>query len=409
MGWGADSRLVFRTRAGTLKVISIPQDTVRCFVPGNLDKPLPGAARGMLAGLRFVAKDLFDVVGHRTSNGSPDFHRHALPSKNNAEAISRLLNAGASLIGMTICDEFFYSLTGVNEHYGTPINCRAPGRLPGGSSSGSAAAVAAGLADFSLGSDTGGSVRIPASFCGLWGIRPTIGRVSLKGARAMAPSFDTVGWFANEGSLMARLGEVLLEGDPENTAIKQVFIGMDAIEKSDLSIATATLEWIDTRILEKKIVTISPDGLDNWWETFRVIQAGEVKSTNLPWVREHGASLGPGIRERFLMAESLSQKDLDSARENKKIIVKHLKKLVTPGSALMIPTAPCLAPLLDEDATVLDTFRANTMALTCIAGLGGFPQITVPAVTIDGFPVGISILGSHGSDEQLLNFANDLI
>jgi len=390
-------------------LINIPQDTVHCLVPENLDNPLPGATEGTLVGLKFVAKDLFDVIGHRTSNGSPDFHRHSSPSEENAEAISKLLKAGASLIGMTICDEFFYSLTGANEHYGTPINTRAPGRLPGGSSSGSAAAVAAGLADFSLGSDTGGSVRIPASFCGLWGIRPTLGRVSLRGARAMAPSFDTVGWFANEGALMLRLGQVLLEGDHENTEIKQVFIGMDAIEKSDSAVATTVLEWIEHKIAVKKPVTISPDGLDDWWETFRVIQAGEVKSTNLPWVRDHGASLGSGIKERFLMAESLSQIEIDSARENQKIIVKHLKNLITPGSAFIIPTAPCIAPLLDEDATVLDAFRANTMALTCIAGLGGLPQITMPAVTVDGFPVGISILGSHGSDEQLLSFANDLI
>lgn len=225
----------------------------------------------------------------------------------------------------------------------------------------------------------------------------------------MAPSFDTVGWFANEGPLMVQLGEVLLEGDPENTEIKNIFIGMDAIEKSDSSVATTVLEWIEQKISNKKPVTISPDGLDNWWETFRVIQGGEVKSTNLPWVRDHGASLGSGIKERFLAAERVTQIEIDSARENKKIIVKHLKNLITPGSAFMFPTAPCIAPLLDEDATVLDEFRANTMALTCIAGLGGLPQITMPAVTVDGFPVGISILGSHGSDEQLLNFANDLM
>ena len=210
-------------------MINIPNDTVNCFVPENLRNPQPGTPEGPLAGINFVAKDLFNVIGHRTSNGSPDFYRHSTPSEENAEAISKLLGAGANLVGITICDEFFYSLTGANEHYGTPINCRAPGRLPGGSSSGSAAAVAAGLADVSLGSDTGGSVRIPASFCGLWGIRPTFGRVSLKGARAMAPSFDTVGWFANDVLMLSRLAQVLLKDKPQETKIKRIMIGLSLI------------------------------------------------------------------------------------------------------------------------------------------------------------------------------------
>lgn len=386
-------------------MINIPNDTVNCFVPENLRNSQPGTPEGPLAGINFVAKDLFNVIGHRTSIGSPDFHRHSIPSQENAEAISKLLSAGANLVGMTICDEFFYSLTGANEHYGTPINCRAPGRLPGGSSSGSAAAVAAGLADVSLGSDTGGSVRIPASFCGLWGIRPTFGRVSLKGARAMAPSFDTVGWFANNVPMLSHLAQVLLKGKPQETEIKRIMIGKDAIARADAAVAKAITGWIEAHLTDSEEVTVSSEGLDPWWDVFRIIQAGEVKSTNLPWVRAHKVKLGPVIHERFLMAENISDFELNAAREHQKQIVKHLNQLIRPGSALVIPTAPCVAPLLNEDATTLASFRSNTMALTCIAGLGGLPQVSMPVLTVNGCPVGVSLIGTPGSDEQLIELA----
>ena len=124
-----------------------------------------------------------------------------------------LLDAGARIVGKTHTDEMTYSLNGENAHYGTPVNVNAPGRIPGGSSSGSAAAVAAGLVDFALGSDTGGSVRAPASFCGIYGLRPTHGRISLEGACALAASFDTVGWFARDPALLERVGRVLLRDD----------------------------------------------------------------------------------------------------------------------------------------------------------------------------------------------------
>ncbi|HWI12737.1 MAG TPA: amidase family protein, partial [Burkholderiales bacterium] len=163
---------------------------------------LPGASSGPLAGLTFAAKDIYDVIGHRTGFGSPDWLRTHEPAASTAPVVQQLLDAGATMVGKTQTDELTYSLNGENAHYGTPVNVNAPGRIPGGSSSGSAAAVAAGLVDFALGSDTGGSVRAPASFCGIYGIRPTHGRVSLRGACPLAATFDTAGWFAREASLL---------------------------------------------------------------------------------------------------------------------------------------------------------------------------------------------------------------
>ena len=382
-------------------------DPANCLVPENLRSPIKGEPSGPLSGLTFVAKDLFDVAGHRTSNGSPDFHHHAKPSLTNAIVISKLLAAGATLTGMTICDEFFYSLTGANAHYGTPINLRAPGRLPGGSSSGSAAAMTAGIADFAVGSDTGGSVRIPASFCGLWGIRPSLGRVSLDGGRAMAPSFDTAGWFTNDAELLSVVGRVVLEGSPDRSTIERFVIADDILARTDDPITSAFNTWVKTAALDAvEHLTIASDGLDSWWNVFRIIQAGEVKTTNLPWVRKYKANLGEGIKERFLMAEQVTDIELNKARQEREEIVKKINAVIVPGTVLVMPTAPCIAPKLDAESAALESFRSNTMALTCIAGLAGLPQVSMPVLAVDDCPVGVSLVGAQGSDEQLLKLAS---
>src|SRR5207344_2125841 len=188
-----------------------PQAYRSCFVPHDLAAPLKGAASGPLAGLSAVVKDMYDIAGERTGCGSPEWLATHPPAARNCPPVQKILDAGATIIGKTVCDEFFYSVSGANAHYGTPVNPRAPDRLPGGSSSGSASATAAGACDFALGSDTGGSVRVPAAFCGIYGIRPTHGRVDLSGAMPMAPSFDVAGWFASGPGVFRRVGEVILD------------------------------------------------------------------------------------------------------------------------------------------------------------------------------------------------------
>ncbi|HEX6006765.1 MAG TPA: amidase family protein, partial [Burkholderiales bacterium] len=199
---------------------------------------LKGSVSGPLAGLTFGVKDIYDIAGHRTGFGSPDwFATHAAAART-APTVQRILNAGADMAGKTHTDELTYSLNGENPHYGTPVNVNAPGRIPGGSSSGSAAAVAAGLCDFALGSDTGGSVRAPASYCGIYGIRPTHGRVSLEGACPLAPSFDTAGWFAREATLLERVGQVLL-GEARAQAPGRLLLARDAFELAGDAITQA--------------------------------------------------------------------------------------------------------------------------------------------------------------------------
>ena len=192
------------------------------FVPHDLRSPINGAAAGPLEGLACVVKDMFDIAGEVAGAGNPAWLADHAPAATNADVITRVLDAGASITGKTICDEFFYSILGANAHYGTPVNPRTPNRLPGGSSSGSATAVASGAADFALGSDTGGSVRIPAMVNGIYGIRPTHGRVGLRGVLPLAKTFDTVGWFAASAGLLRKIAPVLLQGKSEPAPITNV-------------------------------------------------------------------------------------------------------------------------------------------------------------------------------------------
>ena len=207
LGRGENPRLVSRAKEVLTPMLASSGPHSRsAFVPHDLTAPIAGAASGPLAGLTVAVKDMYDIAGYPTGGGSPDWLAQQSPAKTTCPAVRKLLDAGATVIGKTVCDEFFFSVAGANAHYGTPLNPRAPGRLPGGSSSGSASATASGLCDFALGSDTGGSVRVPASFCGLYGIRPTHGRVDLTGAMPMAPSFDVAGWFANGPGLFRKVG-----------------------------------------------------------------------------------------------------------------------------------------------------------------------------------------------------------
>jgi amidase len=378
------------------------------FVPHDLEAPISGAGTGPLAGLTCAVKDMYDIAGYRTGGGSPDWLAAATQATSSAAAVRRILDAGAAIIGKTICDEFFFSVTGANAHYGTPVNPRAPGRLPGGSSSGSAAATAAGACDFALGSDTGGSVRVPASFCGVYGIRPTHGRVHLSGAMAMAPSFDVAGWFANGPGVFRRVGQVLLEGASNPARVEALLVFEDAFEQADAVAAALLRSALDAMapdLPRPREVRVAPEGLDPWRECFRVIQGFEIWGIYGEFIERRRPRLGPGVRERFAFAAKVSQRDAEEARRVKARARDQIRKLAKPGTILALPTAPGIAPRADAPAEALESFRANVMRLTCIAGLSGLPQVTIPIGTVSGCPVGLSFLGWAGADEILLDLA----
>jgi len=376
------------------------------FVPHDLKQPVRGSQTGPLAGLTAAIKDMYDIIGTRTGGGSPEWLATQRPAETHANAVQRILDAGATIIGKTVCDEFFYSVSGANAHYGTPVNPRAPGRLPGGSSSGSAAATAAGICDFALGSDTGGSVRIPAAYCGLYGLRPTLGRVDLSGAMAMAPSFDVGGWFAIGPGLFRRVGEVLLQGTRLDSPITQLIILDDAFENADPEAVALLHAVLAAGELPQAIhERVAGNEIDDWREAFRVIQGSEIWRIYGHFIETTSPALGPGIKERLAFAATVTDHAAETARGVKARATQRMRALATPGTVLALPTAPSIAPAVDGDMALLESNRVRVMRLTCLAGLSGLPQVAIPVGTVSGCPVSLSFIGWAGGDEALLDLA----
>ena len=371
-----------------------------------------GAPDGALAGLKFAVKDIYDVAGQKTGFGNPDWlHTHE-PATRTAPAVQVLLDAGADLIGKTLADEMAWSLTGENAHYGTPVNVNAPGRIPGGSSSGSASAVAAGAVDFALGSDTGGSVRLPASFCGILGIRPTHGRVSLEGVCPLAPSFDTCGWFARDAAVLERVGRVLLRDDAPASSAGRLLYADDAFAVSGEAVTQALRPALDKlrAILGKpEIVTVADEPLARWMHYFRVLQAPEAWAKHGEWVKRENPAFGPGVKERIAWAATVDPKEVAAAKVKREDITRRMTALLAGGAVLALPSAPGIAPLRNSPPEVLDALRTRALSIFSIAGLARLPQVSLPLAKLDGCPLGLSLIAARGADTLLLDLARALI
>jgi amidase len=381
------------------------------FVPHNLKEPVHGRTSGPLTGLTAVVKDMYDIAGTRTGGGNPEWLEKQQPATRNAAVVDQILSAGAIITGKTICDEFFYSIAGVNAHYGTPTNLRAPGRIPGGSSSGSAAACGANACDFALGSDTGGSIRIPASLNGLYGLRPTHGRIDLAGVMAMAPSFDAGGWLSNSPSIFHRVGTVLLRGNAVVAPVNHLVVAKDAFGQADAGVAALGGEFLTrttSTLPQASEVTAAPSGFDDWREAFRIVQAKEVWETFGAFVAEAKPKFGPGIKERMQFAATVTADQANAARKIAASARAQIRALVPTGTIMALPTSPSIAPPVDVGGDELESFRIRVMRLTCMAGLAGLPQISLPVGTVSGCPAGLSLIGWAGSDEVLLDLAVSL-
>jgi len=385
---------------------AIPDDALGAFCR-HTHVAVSGSGSGPLAGLIFGVKDIYDIAGHKTGFGSPDWLATHEAAKRTAPVVATLLAAGADMAGKTQTDELTYSLNGENAHYGTPVNVNAPGRIPGGSSSGSAAAVAGKLVDFALGSDTGGSVRAPASFCGVYGIRPTHGRVSLQGACALAPSFDTAGWFARDAVLLERVGQVLFGNEPAAQP-GAALLAEDAfalLGSAGVEALRPALEKISAVVGPLHNVTVSAEGLPQWFQSFRVLQGAEIHRQLGDWVARVQPKLGPGVRERMQWVATITAADVTGAQAVRDAARRRMDELLKHNAVLVLPTVPDIAPLLNTPAAALDDFRARAMSLLCIAGLAGLPQVTLPLATLQGCPLGISLIAARGNDALLLTLA----
>ncbi len=385
-----------------------PDDTVGAFVPGPRTERQP-LGNGRLSGRSFAAKDLFDVAGAITTYGNPDWASTHGVATATAAVVSALLQAGAGLVGKTKTVVLAYGLTGENVWQGTPLNPRAPDRFPGGSSCGSAAAVAAGLVDFALGSDTAGSVRIPASYCGLFGIRPSHGGVSLAGACPLAPSFDTCGWFARNAALLAEVGEVLLPGgrqaaDGPLLMVEEAWVNAQPEVAEALRPALERLERLCGRAVG---IRLAPEGIDSIFDHFRTVQAEEAWACLGNWIETVKPRFGPGVGERFAAAKATDAAVSAPGRAFRRVLQARVRPLLAGGAVLIYRTSPCPAPLLTTSLAAQDVIRQATIGVTAIAGFCGLPEVTLPAGSVNGAPVGISLVAGPGLDRGLLAFACD--
>jgi amidase len=383
-------------------------DPARAFMPYPA-AAVPHAASGPLSGLTFAAKDLFDVAGYPTSAGSPHMLAMSGIKTRTAPTVQRLLDAGARLVGKTITDELAFSMSGKNAHFGTPVNGGAPDRIPGGSSSGSAAAVSNGLCDFALGTDTGGSVRAPASHCGLFGIRPTHGRVSLELCHDLAPSFDTCGYFTRDGGTFLRVGEVLL-GIDDNPVTPQpkVLLAKDAFgllspdAREALAPAVAQVEAV---LGGYENVTAATEGFTALYWTMRYIQSREAWGVDGPMIERYHPPLGPGVADRFEFSRGVTDAQVTEAQVIRSAFRARFNALLGQNTVLVLPTMPDVAPLLSESEEALNDYRNNALNLLCLSVLSGLPQVSIPLASHLGAPFGLSIMGPAGSDLSLVALA----
>lgn len=369
---------------------------------------LAGAPSGPLSGMKFAAKDLYHVAGHPTGAGNPTWlATHSAPAVT-ASAVQRCLDAGATLAGKTLTEELAFSLIGANAHYGTPPNPAAPNRVPGGSSSGSASVVAQGVVDFALGTDTGGSVRIPASFCGLVGLRPTQGRIALDHVVPLAAGFDTVGWFTRDLATQIRVGAVLLGDDDGELRSDTIQMATDAWALADEDVREALMPVADDlgdAFAHRRDAPASDTPLTRWRELFRILQGWEVWQAHGAWVEAESPDFGPGVKERFDYAATITEETFRAAETERQALSTPLRDTVRNGTILCVPTSPCPAPLRSSSEADLDKVRNRIIELTALAGLAGLPQVTVPVATADNAPVGLSLIGAPGSDRSLLDLA----
>lgn len=374
------------------------------FVPGLMCEREPTAV-GALDGLRLAVKDLIDVGCAPTGAGHPDWAAsHPIPGAD-ADCVARLRAAGARVIGKTITDELAFSLEGENAFFGTPRHPVDQERLPGGSSSGSAAAVAWGDADIALGTDTGGSVRVPASFCGVAAMRPSHGRVSLTGVVPFAPSFDTVGWFARDVSTLHAVGQVLLGSDFRmgRTALRPC-VALDALALADADVREALLAWAGRARISAPREAFVGDWRP-WGAAYSALQGHEIAEHLGPWIRQRRPSFGPAIAPRFEQALGLDASLRPHWCAWRDEAARALVNRIGPDEAWLVPAAPCVALQRSADDDERACFYARALALGAIAGHAGLPQIVLPLTRAQGLPVGVSFIAAPGQDERLLELA----
>ena len=382
--------------------VSLPAPAVNSTVWRIVGTPLvAGRDTPELASQTVAVKDLFDVEGFAVGGGVPEYLAESRPAVRHARAVRDLLDTGASVTGIARTDEFAYSIAGKNPHYGTPPNGAVVGAIPGGSTSGPASAVALGQASIGLGTDTGGSLRVPASYQGLWGLRTTHGAVSVDGLLPLAPSFDTVGWLTREAWVLRAAASASLDLSKQllpPTRRYAVAPGLTGRASDGVRAAfDAAVDTLGAADLLADLAIVDLGDVDALFETFRVVQAAEAWATHGAWIDAHPGALGDDIAARFAVASRITPEQEAAARVALASARLDLERILD-GRILLLPSASSTAPSATADSGAIEQTRASTLRLTCIAGLTGRPALSVPALTVDGAPVGLCVVGPRYGD-----------
>ncbi|MFI1728344.1 amidase [Streptomyces acidicola] len=365
-----------------------------------------GAQDGPLTGVRIAVKDLFAIAGHRIGAGNPAWLTEAPVEETHADAVRLLLDAGAEITGIAHTDELAFSLAGANAHYGTPANSAAPGRIPGGSSSGPASAVAHGWADLGLATDTAGSIRVPASYCGLYGWRPTHGTVPTGGLLALAPSFDTAGLLARDPGLLRTAARVLLqrtEAPPVHHLVVDERLTALAEPEVQASFAAACRALSLRSGLPPAGRVTAAGRLDDWLAAFRTVQAVQAWRQHGAWIDKHPGALAPEVQARFAAGREVPPQRLAAAEATLAEARAFLDAALPPGTALLLPASSSTAPSTDAPPVEVAAVRAATLRLTCLASLAGLPAVSLPRLRVRGLPAGLCLIGARGTDLALLD------
>lgn len=414
-GRGQQTQLWRRSEAGwqvAAAHVSGPRPAIDPRIWRVVGTPLVrGSASGLLASRGVAVKDLFAVEGQRIGAGVPEWFEGAPVERTTARAVQALLDAGADVTGVARTDEFAYSMAGVNPHFGTPPNGRVPGGLPGGSSSGPASAVALGQAAIGLGTDTGGSIRVPASYQGLWGLRTTHGRVPRDGLLALAPTFDTVGWLTRDPETLATCARVSAPGAARTELGDRVVVAPALLEGLGDAIEGAFRDGVARLAAEGRLLppeTVDLARVDEAREAFRVVQAAEAWALHGPWLRSHPDAVVGAVAERFRIAAAVTPDETTRAREALAACRRTFASALG-DAVLLLPSAASPAPSTAAPAAAVDLMRRRTLRLTCVAGVLGAPALSVPLLEVGGAPLGLCLVGPRDADDALVDLGARLV
>lgn len=386
-------------------------DTAHAFMPYP-SSPVTHASTGPLSGLSFAAKDIYHVKGYPTSGGQPMLMALWGVQDRTAPAVQTLLDAGARFVGKTVTDELAFSMSGQNAHFGAPINGATAERISGGSSSGSASAVSHGLCDVALGSDTGGSVRAPANHCGLVGMRPSHGRISLQDTMALSPSLDTCGWFARDVPTFARVAQVLLGDDahplPDQIRLLAPSDMWELATKGALKALKPVRQKVEQCLGKAKPVRIMLDDMDSMYWHFRAIQGREAWDVHGAFLQRFRPVLGDAVAQRFDWSSKVSDEQVAKARAFRERWREHMQHILGTDGVLLMPTMPDVAPLISQTDAELEDYRNRATNMLCVSGMAGLPQLSLPLANHQGAPLGISLVGPEGSDRSLVKLAEHI-